>query len=457
MMTFSAAAELTGGILHGADGIFGGVRIDSRAVLRGELFVAIRGDRLDGHDFVVDAADRGAAGALVTHRVDAAITQVAVADTTAALGRLAYSRRREFDIPVIGITGSNGKTTVTAMVREILSVSGRPLAPRESYNNQWGVPLTLMELAGGHTHAVIEMGMNHAGEIDHLTRIAAPTVALVNNAVAAHLEGLGSVQRVAEAKGEIFNGLGPGGVAVLNRDDPNFGLWRTLAGERGILTFGLENGADFRGLDVELGPTGSRLSVRGPAGDAEITLAVPGRHNIMNALAAMAACHAVGTDPEDLCAGLAAFTGIPGRLRQLSAAGGATLVDDSFNANPGSVAAAIDFLSAQPGRRILVLGAMAELGHSAGEHHAAMGSYARGGGIHRLLVLNDGDNPVLDGYRRGYGHCTEVFPDVPSLVASLESEDSPGNTILVKGSKSSRMGRVVQAMTAGRGAGGASC
>ena len=457
MMTFSAAAELTGGTLHGMDGVFSGVRIDSRAVQRGELFVAIRGDRLDGHDFVADAADRGAAGALVARRTDAEISQVAVADTTVALGRLAFNWRRAFDIPVIGITGSNGKTTVTAMVREILSVSGHPLAPRESFNNQWGVPLTLLELAGGHTHAVIEMGMNHAGEIDRLTRIAAPTVALVNNAVAAHLEGLGSVERVAEAKGEIFNGLGPDGVAVLNRDDPNFGLWQALAGERRILTFGLKNEADFRGRDVEFTPAGSRLSVSSPAGDAEITLGVPGRHNVMNALAAMAACHAVGTDLGDLSAGLAAFTGIPGRLRRLSAAGGAALVDDSFNANPGSVAAAIDFLSSQPGRRILVLGAMAELGHSAEEHHAAMGSYARRGGIDRLLVLNDGDNPDLAGYRRGYGGCTEVFPDVPSLVASLAAEDSPGNIILVKGSKSSRMGRVVQALAAGGEPGDASC
>ena len=457
MMTLSSAAELTGGTLDGADGVFSGVGIDSRTVRQGELFVAIRGDRLDGHDFVADAGYRGAAGALVSRRAEADISQVTVTDTTDALGRLAFHWRRRFDIPVIGITGSNGKTTVTAMVREILSVSGHPLSPRESYNNQWGVPLTLLELAGGHTHAVIEMGMNRTGEIDHLTRIAAPTVALINNAVAAHLEGLGSVRRVAEAKGEIFNGLGPGGTAVLNRDDPNFGLWQALAGERRVLTFGLENEADFRGLGVELTPTGSRLSVRSLAGDAEISLAVPGRHNIMNALAAMAACHAVGADPDDLSAGLAAFTGVPGRLRRLCTAGGATLIDDSFNANPGSVSAAIDFLSSQPGRRILVLGAMAELGPSAGEHHAAVGSHARRGGIDRLLVLNDEDNPDLEGYRRGYGGRAEMFPDVPSLVASLEPEDHSGNVILVKGSKSSRMGRVVRALAAGGEPGGSPC
>lgn len=457
MMTFAAAADLTGGTLHGADGAFSGVQIDSRAVRPGELFVAIRGHRLDGHDFVAEAGDRGAAGALVSRRVDAAVPQVAVTDTTAALGRLALHWRRRFGIPVVGVTGSNGKTTVTAMVREILSVSGRPLAPRESFNNQWGVPLTLLALSGDHTHAVIEMGMNHPGEIDRLTGIAAPTVALVNNAAAAHLEGLGSVRRVAEAKGEIFRGLGPDGAAVLNRDDPHFGLWRRLAGERRALTFGLGNAADFRGLDVRLAAEGCRFSVRCPAGDVEITLAVPGRHNVMNALAAMAACHAAGAGPEDLAAGLAAFTGIPGRLRRLDGAGGAALVDDSFNANPASIGAAIDYLSSRPGRRILVLGAMAELGPAAEAHHADVGDRARSGGVERLLVLNDGDNPDLEGYRRGYGGTAELFADVPSLVASLEPEDRPGNTILVKGSKSSRMGRVVQALAAGGEPGGVPC
>ncbi len=457
MMTLVALADQVDGILQGPDTEFDGVSIDSRTVTPGELFVAIRGERVDGHDFVAEAVRRGAAGILVSRRMEEQISQVAVVDTTRALGQLAASWRRQFDLPVIGVTGSNGKTTVTAMVRAILSVSGQPLAPKASYNNHWGVPLTLLALKADHTHAVIEMGMNHPGEIGYLAQITAPDVALINNAVAAHLEGLGTVERVAQAKGEILAGVDPDGTVVLNRDDPNFHYWQERADGRRILTFSLEAEASFRATELRLQATGSRCSVRSVVGNVALTLRVPGRHNIQNALAAMAVSHAAGGRLEDLSIGLERFAGMPGRLRPLRSMGGAALVDDSFNANPSSVQAAIDHLSGLSGRRILVLGAMAELGPAAKQWHAQVGEYARTEGIERLLVLDDSDNPAVQGYGEGFGADTERFAEVDTLAASLMTEDRPGNTILVKGSKSARMGRVVQALTGVGREEGASC
>lgn len=457
-MTLSTIASVTGGMLSGSDREFVSVSIDSRAVQNGDLFVAIRGDRFDGHDFVDDAMGRGAAGAVVSRRMASAISQVTVSDTTTALGSMAAYWRRQFDLPVLGITGSNGKTTVTAMIREILSVSGLPLAPRESFNNQWGVPLTLLGLRESHTHAVIEMGMNHPGEIDYLTRIAAPTVALINNAAAAHLEGLGTVERVARAKAEIFNGLEPDGCAVLNRDDDHYALWRSMLAGQSVVTFGGDATADIRCEgEIDAADDGCRFALQGAAGSAVVALAVPGRHNMMNALAAIACCHAAGIALDDMVAGLARFHGVPGRLRRLVSASGAALVDDSFNANPASVQAAIDFLATRTGKRILVLGAMAELGVAARDQHARVGSYAWASGIDRLLVLNDRDNPDLEGYRRGFGDRTEICRDVPQLLDALGADNRAGNTILIKGSKASAMGRVVEALAGRDSPGGQSC
>ncbi len=457
-MTLSTIANVTGGVLNGSDREFSSVCIDSRTVKHGELFVAIEGERFDGHDFVADALNRGAAGAVVSREVTSDISHVSVSDTTAALGRMAAYWRRQFDIPVIGVTGSNGKTTVTAMIREMVSVSGDPLAPRESFNNQWGVPLTLLGLQRQHTHAVIEMGMNHPGEIDYLTRIAAPTVALVNNAAAAHLEGLGTVENVARAKGEIFNGLTENGYAILNCEDAYFETWREMVPGRRVVSFGGQPSADiYLAAEIVQESDGSRFQIDGIAGAASIYLGVPGRHNVMNALAAIACCHSAGVSLDDMSQGLARFEGVPGRLRRLTTSSGAALVDDSFNANPASVSAAIDFLAARQGKRILILGAMAELGKAARDQHARVGSYAWASGIDRLLVLNDTNNPDLDWYRQGFGERSEAYSDVAALVAAIGSDNRPDNTILVKGSKASAMGRVVTALSGVGENGGATC
>lgn len=447
-MNLSSAAEITGGVLIGVDQKFIGVNTDTRQLTPGELFVAIPGENFDGHDFLGAALQRGAVGALVEHAGEEKISQLMVDDTTVALGKLAQNWRSHFNIPVIGITGSNGKTTVTAMVREILSVSHNPLYPLKSFNNQWGVPLTLLKLRDEHTHAVIEMGMNSAGEIDYLSRIARPTVALINNAAAAHLQGLGSVRQVALAKAEILSNLGSEGVAVLNADDASFELWRTYAGERKMVSFGLQNRADVTATEVQLNSTGSTFCLQAGGDSTKVSLSLAGRHNVMNALAAAAACIALDIDLEQIAKGLRVAEGIAGRLSIFQTNAGAKVIDDSFNANPASTKAAIDVLASHEGKRVLVLGAMAELGAEAESLHAEVGKAAAVAGIDRMVVLADSGNADVKGYLRGYGSGAECFDDIEELIDALMSDDLSGTTLLVKGSKSSRMGRVVERLLA---------
>lgn len=443
-MNLASAAEITNGVLLGADQKFVGVNTDSRTLNIGELFVAIPGERFDGHDFLDAAVKRGAVGALVEHPCEQKISQLMVDDTTVALGKLAQNWRARFQIPVVGITGSNGKTTVTALVREILSVSHNPLYPIQSFNNQWGVPLTLLKLRQEHTHAVIEMGMNSAGEIDYLSRIARPTVALINNAAPAHLEGLGNVHQVALAKAEIISGIGPEGVVVLNADDPFFGMWKECAGDRKIVSFGCNNQADVQGVDIKLGVSQCNFQLRVGSGSVPIDLPLVGRHNVMNAVASAAVCVAIGIELEQVAEGIARAKGVSGRLSEYQTKSGATVIDDSFNANPASTKAAIEVLASHPGKRILVLGAMAELGSEAESLHAEVGEAAATAGIDRLLVLTDSGAPAVLGYLRGYGGDGESFEEINDLIDALRTDDTSGNTLLIKGSKSSRMGRVVE-------------
>lgn len=443
-MNLSSAAEVTGGVLIGTDQQFIGVNTDTRQLKPGELFVAIPGENFDGHDFLGAALKRGAVGALVEHAEEEKISQLMVDDTTVALGKLAQDWRSHFNIPVIGITGSNGKTTVTAMVREILSVSHNPLFPIQSFNNQWGVPLTLLKLRDEHTHAVIEMGMNSAGEIDYLSRIARPTVALINNAAAAHLEGLGSVRHVALAKAEIISNLGSEGVAVLNADDASFDLWRTHSGERKVVSFGCQSSADVMAKEIQLNSTGSAFCLQAGGDSTKVSLSLVGRHNVMNALAAAAACIALDIELEQIAEGLQVAKGISGRLSNLQTNSGAKVIDDSFNANPASTRAAIDVLANHKGKRVLVLGAMAELGSESESLHVEVGRAAAVAGIDRMVVLADSGNADVKGYLRGYGSGAECFDDIDELTGALMPDNVSGTTLLVKGSKSSRMGRVVE-------------
>jgi UDP-N-acetylmuramoyl-tripeptide--D-alanyl-D-alanine ligase len=419
---------------------------DSRGVVPGDLFVALRGDKYDGHAFVVAAFEKGAAAALVER---AAVPRhgwgdkplLVVDDTRQALSRLAAWWRQTLATPLAAVTGSNGKTTVKEMLAAILRAhagDAAVLATQGNLNNDVGVPLTLLALRPGHRYGVIEMGMNHAGEIAALSAIARPDVALVNNAQAAHLFGLGSVEAVARAKGEIFQGLGAQGVAVINADDPHAPLWRALAAPRRTLSFGLQNPADVR-ASVQLEALASELAVETPDGGFHARLAVPGLHNARNALAATAAALALGVAPPAIARGLAAFAGVKGRLQRKHAVHGGVLLDDTYNANPGSLAAALDVLAAQPGRRVLVLGDMGELGAEAAALHAEMGRAARAAGVERLIALGEASVHAARAFGTGGQHC-ETIED---LLHEAENVLAPGVTLLVKGSRFMRMERVI--------------
>ncbi|MEW6512950.1 MAG: UDP-N-acetylmuramoyl-tripeptide--D-alanyl-D-alanine ligase [Pseudomonadota bacterium] len=444
MLTISSAALILNGMHTGHDVEFTSVGTDSRAIMPGMLFVALKGERFDGHDFVENILTQGANCALVSADWAAAhahLPLIGVADTRRALGQLAAHWRARFHIPLIGVTGSNGKTTVKEMCAAILRADfGQHgvLATSGNLNNDIGLPLTLLKLHAPHHAAVIEMGMNHPGEIDYLTRIARPTVALVNNAQRAHLAGLGSIADVARAKGEIFAGLADTGVAVINADDPNAPLWLEMNRARRSLTFGFAPTADVRGVWAAQG-TGGLLELTTPLGAAAVELQVPGHHNARNALAAAAACCAAGVPLAPIVRGLTNYGGMPGRLQQKRGRSGATIIDDSYNANPDSMRAAIDVLAALPGRRIFVMGDMGEVGEAAGQLHDEIGGHAKSQGIELLFALGEKSAAAAHNFGEGGRHCK----DVAALVAALKPLLDKDTTVLVKGSRFMKMERVV--------------
>jgi len=454
MMGLMEAALATGGTaMHGNPRIEG-VSTDSRTIASGELFVALKGENFDGHAFVGAAAARGAAAAMVerdwAEGREGGLPLLAVDDTRLALGALGAAWRARFDLPLVGVTGSNGKTTVKEMTASILRAQARldgldpdlaVLATQGNLNNDIGLPQMLLRLHASHRAAVIEMGMNHPGEIAYLTRLAQPTVALVNNAQRAHLAGLGGVAEVARAKGEIFEGLREGGTAVINADDPFAGLWHEMNAGRRTLSFGFAPGADVRGR-AEPGALGSALSIASPQGAIEVALHVPGLHNARNALAAAAAALAAGATLAAVSAGLTSFGGVKGRLQVRPAAAGAVLIDDTYNANPDSVRAAIDVLAATPGRKILVLGDMGEIGGQAGQFHDEVGGYAKSQGVDQLLAL--GEHCELAA--RNFGEGGRHFGGVDALLAALRPELGDDTVVLVKGSRFMRMERVADAI-----------
>ena len=445
MMSLDDVAIAAQGVLQGSRVAISGVTTDSRKVSAGNLFVALVGERFDGHEYVEEAMRRGAVAALVARRVqaDLPIPQVLVDDTRLALGRLAASWRARFALPLVALTGSNGKTTVKEMVASILShYCGSPdqvLATAGNLNNDIGMPLTLLELRERHRYAVIEMGMNHAGEIDYLTRIARPDVALVNNAHRAHVGLLGSVDAVARAKGEIYAGLDDAGIALVNADEPFAPYWKGLNEGRRVVTFGLLPTADVRAsLD------GAQARFVTPVDAFAVTLQVAGEHNLRNAVAACAVAHALEIPPHAIQAGLAAFSGVPGRLQRRPGAKGAVLIDDSYNANPESMKAAIAVLAAERGRRIFVMGDMGELGSEAPAMHAEVGAFARERGIDALFALgNDSASAV-----RAFGAAGRHFATLEALVEAASLQAGPNVTLLVKGSRFMQMERVAEALAA---------
>ena len=447
-MSLAQAAVIVGASGRPA-GDFSGVSTDSRTLRPGELFVALEGPRFDGHDYLPAVAAAGAAGALV-RRAHPALPCLEVADPLTALGQLAAAWRARFDIPVLAVTGSSGKTTVKELLAAALAGLGPVLATRGNRNNHIGVPLTLLELRDTHRAAVVEMGMSHAGEIAHLTDLTRPTLGLIGNAGPAHLEGLGSVAAVARAKGELIERLPPHAVAVLNADDAHCPLWRQLAGSRRIVTFGLDQAADVT-ADCQPAADGTEVELHTPQGHARTRLHLLGRHNVQNALAATAAALAAGAGLADVAAGLRTVRPVPGRLYPLPAQHGARLIDDGYNANPLSVRAAIAVLAGLPGERVLVLGDMGELGADAAALHAQCGAAARAAGIEHLITLGPLSAHAAAAFGAGAIACTELAQAIEAAGALL----GPDLTVLVKGSRAAAMERVVHALAAhGADAGG---
>jgi UDP-N-acetylmuramoyl-tripeptide--D-alanyl-D-alanine ligase len=489
MMLLSQAAKAVQGRVEGGDVRFGSISTDTRMIVQGDLFIALRGEKFDGARFVADALKAGAVAAVVNvdsrellaRSLPSGSPILYVEDTRLALGKLAAHWRSQFDIPLVAITGSNGKTTVKEMLAAILrqkikdDFHDRSLTPREitgdlpasgssrmasssirvgeregddadqfvlatkgNFNNDIGMPLTLLKLRETHRYAVIEMGMNHPNEIDYLTHIARPDVALVNNATGAHLQGLGSVEGVARAKGEIFAGLRSQGTAVINADDAHAALWRTLAGTHRIFEFALEHPAAVKG-EWQVQGYGGSLHVRTPAGEMSLVLQVPGEHNARNALAAATAALALQIPLTTIVKGLEGFGGVDGRLQRKRALQDATLIDDTYNANPASVHAALEVLAQAQGKRIFVLGDMGELGDAAAQFHREIGIAARELGIDRLFALGTlSIEPV-----REFSENARHFETIEARYEALDKELDAQTTVLVKGSRFMKMERIV--------------
>ena len=436
--------------LVGPDRAFHSVSTDSRSVREGDLFVALQGGNFDGHNFLGQVAAAGAVAALVSRDADLPLSRLRVADTQRALGRLGAYNRSLFKAPLVAITGSSGKTTVKNMVRCVLGQGGRTLATEGNLNNEIGVPLTLLALEPSVEYAVVEMGAARAGDIAWLCQLGKPTVALLLNAMPAHLEGFGSVDSVAAAKGEIFDGLGKGDCAVINADLPWAQDWRTRAGAATVLDFGLTAPAAITATAVQShGIEGVSFTEITPRGELRVSLGLPGMHNVANALAAIAVGLACDLGLDDIAAGLAAVQSTAGRLAVAISPADVTVIDDCYNANPGSVRAAIDVLAGCTGRRTLVLGAMRELGPGSEVLHREMGDYAAGAGIQRFW----GVGPELQCAVSHFGKGGRWFADCEGAVSALEGEFEAGDQVLVKGSRGARMERVLHALLAAEAAG----
>lgn len=444
--TLSEIAQMVGGELHGSLEMnavnIDSVATDSRLVTPEQLFIAIRGERFDAHDFV-STLEGQAGAALVDTVIDCNLPQIVVDDTRQALARFASEWRHQFDSPLIALTGSNGKTTVKEMLSAILSVKGDVLATLGNLNNDLGVPLTLLRLRKQHDYAVIEMGANHFNEIAFLTKIGKPDVAILNNAGASHLEGFGSVEGVSRAKAEIFQGLSDAGIAIINADDDYADYWHSCVAGKRVISFGMDKAATVQG---KASPTGM-LVLSHAAGEntdksVEISLALLGRHNQCNALAAASAAIAVGATLQEIKQGLETLTPVKGRLTPYAGPRNSKLIDDTYNANPSSMKAAIDVLSEfTAGERVLVLGDMGELGDDVEQLHADIGVYARDKGIEKLFCLGTYAQQAAKSFGKNARHYQDIEPMLDALKQQINN-----TTVLVKGSRSMRMERVIEAL-----------
>ena len=440
-----ALADILNGEILGADVRFQGVTMDSRKVQAGNLFIALKGERVDGHDFIGQVKASGAVAAIVDHFVDIELPQIRVSDTLQALNEMGAYWHRFCDVPVIAVTGSNGKSTVKNMVAAILQADKQSyLSSRGNYNTDIGLPLMLCELNSSHQYAVLEMGMSRWGEIAHLSHLTKPRVAIITNAYPSHLEGVGhTVEGVAKAKGEIFQGLQENGCAVLNADDIYLDYWkRLLSPHQKIITFGFQKSADVFAEDVNLKTAivDFVLCVHGE--QIKVSLPFPGMHNVANALAAAAASLAIGVDVPAIKDGLESARGEARRMQFSTTPEGAQLIDDCYNANPASFEAAIDVLENSSGKKIVVLGDMKELGEAECEWHKKIGKYAKKAGVQYLLAIGDLAKSAVDSFGAGAQH----FEEKQILLEALRPLLSPQVTVLVKGSRSMHLEKIVSAI-----------
>jgi len=447
-LTLSEVATPLAARLLGSDARFTAVSTDSRQIGPGQLFIALSGPNFDGHDYLADVAAKGAVAALVERPVTTVtLPQLQVADTRLALGQLGALNRDAYQGPVVAITGSSGKTTVKEMLASILraGLGGEVLATRGNLNNDLGAPLTLLELAPQHVAAVIELGANHVGEIAYTVGLTRPQVAILNNAGNAHVGEFGGPEKIVQAKGEIIDGLAADGVAVLNLDDKAFGIWQQRAGDRSVLSFALSSpAADFYASDIHRDTRGCpAFTLHGPAGEVRIQLNLLGQHNVANALAASAAAHALQVPLVGIRQGLQSLQPVKGRGVAQLAANGLCVIDDTYNANPVSMCAAVDILAAFSGRTVLVLGDMGELGEWAEQGHRDVGAYAAGK-VSALYAVG----PQMRHAVAAFGAEGRHFADQASLIVALAAEQGPSTTLLIKGSRSAAMDKVVSALCA---------
>ena len=450
MPTLATAATQVQGKYPGAAIPYNGISINSRTLQPGDLYIAIHGPTHNGHDYLPQAQQAGAVGAIVSQPQPNSLPQIIVPDTRCALGKLAAAKRTTSNATVthwIGITGSNGKTTLKAMISSILGQQHRVHATPGNLNNDIGLPLTILGWQD-EPYAVIEMGANHPGEIAYLTQITRPHIAVLNNAGRAHLEGFGSIAGVAQSKAEIIHGIQPGGVFIYNADDTYADLWHTLAAAHQIntMTFGVEQTADIYSTQYhntwQTDGYAATFNVHTAQQHIDIQLPLAGTHNRKNALAAIAVAETLGISTHDIQAGLAAMRPEPGRLNTARNPDGAWIIDDSYNANADSVQAALQVLHTAPGRRTLVLGDMTETGPEGSAMHAEIGQMANQLGIERLYSVGEQSRHASAGFQRE----TQHFSDLAQLIETLRADISANDSLLIKGSRSSGMEQIVHAL-----------
>ena len=440
----STAAEFMNGALHGDDRAFQGVSTDTRSLQSGELFVALSGPNYDGRDYVDLAREKGAAGAVVGSTVESDIAQITVDDTKLALGQLGASWRDQQSATVVGITGSNGKTTLKELTAACLSHVAPTLATQGNLNNDIGMPLMLLRIDATHRYAVLEMGANHAGEIAYLTSLARPDIVVITNAGAAHLEGFGSIEGVAHAKAEILQGESRPDFAILNADDEYFGYWQSFVSDISWLSFGLSETADIRAdeITVDKGLTRFLLHIGETA--VPVSLPLAGRHNVLNACAAAAIASALGVEPDDIAGALESVSPVTGRLQTVEGLHGATIFDDSYNANPVSVVAAGEYLASLSGENWVVFGDMKELGEDEQQLHREIGQALSRAGVDRLFATGELGRDTAE----AFGDGASWFETVDELAETVLKDLTGSVNVLVKGSRSMRMERVVEVLRA---------